>query len=765
MIDTITQQSAAAKASEQSWPQRIARNQTLVATVGAALLLIVLNVAGAFNTLDGMITDLRFNLLKHPTSGEIVIVAMDQKSRNSLGGQSANREQHATVINNLIKTNAARIGMKFDFHAETDEIADTALLQAARMSDNRLVLPVTTKKVEGFNSEVTFRKPFADLAATVAMGAIRLEYDSDGHVHDYDLIQTWRDGLIPSFASEVVKNNTIDQPHFMLDFSIDPRTIPRVSYIDVLAGNVSKSDIQGKYVFVGSTEGVPGETISVPVYGMLSDIELHALAGEALIQNRLLTSLPAPSDLTLAFLIFIVLTRVFLSFGSLSGVAIAVTLITLIFGLSVAAQSAYLLSIPIVSSIFAVILALSVGTYSRFNNKSHDLFRSAFEARERGELMNSIINTNFDSVIVFDEQDRVYFINPMGAKMLNWTVEGALGRERDAILRLPEDFADSDNGTQVIETVITRADGNQLDVEMAITQSVLHPTETRFERRKSGRVYRIYTFRDISARKEAERATADSAERALQADRLKSEFIANMSHELRAPLNSIIGFSEVIKQELFGKLSSPHYKEYAEDIFVSGTHLMSIIDDLLEVSKIASGKVELTDTEIDMERMFAECLQIVRGYPKASKKVISASMRPGCPDLIADKRAVKQILINLLSNAIKFTQEGGGIRLSAAPSVEGGLEIMVSDDGIGIPPEEMSRITDAFHQIDHADHRKNAGTGLGLHIVQSLAELHGANVAVTSTVNSGTQVRVVFPPSRNGVAPNVIPLEIEKNTG
>jgi signal transduction histidine kinase len=214
--------------------------------------------------------------------------------------------------------------------------------------------------------------------------------------------------------------------------------------------------------------------------------------------------------------------------------------------------------------------------------------------------MKSIITTNFDGVVVFNERDCVYFINPTAAKMLNWTIEGAIGREREALLRLPDDFANPDGNSQIAETIITRADGNQLDVELAITQSVLTPLETRHERRKRGRTYHIYTFRDITGRKEAEKSMAEAVKRAVEADQLKSEFIASMSHELRAPLNSIIGFSEVIKQELYGNIGNPQYKGYAEDIYASGSHLMSLINDLIEVSQIASGKVELNDTKIDM---------------------------------------------------------------------------------------------------------------------------------------------------------------------
>jgi len=765
MIDIYDQASTNASTPQLSWAQRFTRNQTWLTTFGAALLIVFASLSGALNPIERTLEDVRFGFSGHPASGEIVIVAFDQKTRAALQSSTANRTQHAIVISKLINAGAAQVGMKFDFNVTSDEISDAALLLAAKEADGRLVLPVTTAPISGLNSRIFFREPFAELTQYANLGALSLERDDHNHIHDYNLIHGWRDGLISSFASEVVKKSAAHQTSIILNYGIDLRSIPRFSYIDVLNGSVKAADIKGKYVFVGITESLINEAYNAPIYGALSGIELHALAGESLVQGRLLAPFPAPSDLALAIIILIVLTRIFLSLNSFAGAIIAVIVSIAIFGVGLAVQNVYALSIPIAGSLLGVVFAYGVAAYSRLNKKSRDLFKTAFEAREHSELMNSIISTNFDGIVVFDEQDQLYFINPIGAKMLNWTVAGALGRERDAILRLPEDLPDYGDEARSFETVITRADGNKLDVELSITKTNLAPSLSQFERRKRTRVYSIYTFRDISERKKAGSLMEDAAERAMEADRLKSEFIANMSHELRAPLNSIIGFSEVIKQELFGKVGNPHYKEYAADIFTSGKHLMSIIDDLLEVSRIASGKVELTDSEIDMEHLFAECLQVVRGYPNASKKIISASMRAGCPDLIADKRAVKQILINLLSNAVKFTHDGGNIRLLASPSIEGGVEIMVSDDGIGIPADEVGRITEAFHQIDRTDHRKSAGTGLGLHIVQSLAQLHGGQIAVTSTLNNGTQIRVIFPPERNGRAPNVIPLDINKKSG
>lgn len=767
MINSTTPATNPSSKGAKFWQDKILQHYNKLVIAAGALLILIAFATGGFQTLNSGLANVVFKVHERPASGDVVIVAFDRDSRAAMGGQSATREHHAQVIRNLTDAGAARIGMNFDFHKASNENVDSKLIEAAKYATGRLVLPATSEHTFGGDDHVNFQEPFPALSAIAELGGIHFHSDDHGHVHEHQLVHAWRDGVIQSFASKGVMSKATEPQEFFLDFSINPKSIPTYSYIDILNRQVPASEIKGKYIFAGSTVGFAGDSLLVPVHGTLSKTELHALAGEALVQGRLITQ-PSPiGDLLIALFVFLGFTRVFLMFRGRTNTIIAVITVAAMSGLFVISLCYYTWQLPLGSAALSLMLALAVSSHIRLNRNSRDLFKKAFEARERDELMKSIITTNFDGVVVFNERDRVYFINPTAAKMLNWSIEGAIGREREALLSLPENFAKSDGNIKIAETVITRADGNRLDVELAVTQSVLTPLETRHERRKSGRTYSIYTFRDISVRKQAEKSMAEAAELAVEADQLKSEFIANMSHELRAPLNSIIGFSEVIKQELYGNLGSPQYKGYAEDIHASGRHLLSLIDDLIEVSQIASGKVVLNDTEIDTERMFAECLQVVRTYPDASKKVISASIHPGCPNLIADPHALKHILINLLSNAIKFTRDGDGIRLSAAPNVNGGVDIMVSDDGIGIPPEEMDRITEAFHQIDRPAHRKNAGTGLGLHIVQSLAELHGATVSVTSTVDSGTQVRVVFPPERNEVSStsNVIPLDKEKHSG
>lgn len=745
----------------------LSRRSMWVWGFGALAMLIVIWTSGAHTAMHHYLADLRFSLLERPASGDVVIVAIDQKTRNQLDVTTPTRSQHAAVIDKLVNAGATRIGLDFQVDTPSSPAHDRALERALRLADGRVVLPVYSMKAPSFRFGMMYHEPLTAFAKHGDIGSVYLETDTDGMVREGHLIEPWQSGVVPTFAAAVTGKMITSQSEFLIDYSIDVGSIPRFSYADVLSGNLDGDAFKDKIVLIGSTHAGDDAIYNVPLHGTLHGIEVHALIADALARDRMIVGVNGTLTLTIAIGLFVLMVVASANLAPLHAGGLAIILAITAIAADLVTLAQFAIAFPVGLLLLAILLGGGVGILGRMNSQSETLFKDAFEARERSQLMHAVISGNFDGVVVFDEQDRVCLINPTAAQMLNWTVEAALGRQRDTIMRLADlnETGDEPRTGGVFETRIIRADGNELEVEMAITQTALLPSAARFERRKRERAYTIYTFRDVSERNEAEDSMAEAAARAMEADRLKSEFIANMSHELRVPLNSIIGFAEVIKQELFGDLGSPRYREYAKDIFASGTHLMTIIDDLLEVSKIASGKVEIEDAAIDMERMFAECMQIVRGYPNASKKILSASMRPGCPTLIADKRAMKQIIINLLSNAIKFTDEGGGIRLSAAPSANGGIEIMVSDDGIGIPPEEMHRITDAFHQIDHPAHRKSAGTGLGLHIVQSLAELHGASVAVSSTVNSGTQVRVIFPPDRNGPAENVIHLEPEKNTG
>jgi signal transduction histidine kinase len=230
-----------------------------------------------------------------------------------------------------------------------------------------------------------------------------------------------------------------------------------------------------------------------------------------------------------------------------------------------------------------------------------------------------------------------------------------------------------------------------------------------------------------------------------QANRAKSEFLASMSHELRTPLNAILGFSEVIQVQLYGPIGSSRYLEYAKHIHDSGTHLLDLINDILDLSKISAGKMEVHEREIAIPALIHDSLALVKSRAKEVK--LEEQPSDGLPHIMGDTRLIKQILVNLLTNAIKFTPPGGSIVIGAAVS-EAGIRFTVSDTGIGMSPADIEKALSEYGQVDSRIAREHQGTGLGLPICQSLAELHGGTLEIASKPGIGTAVTLVLPASR-----------------
>jgi two-component system cell cycle sensor histidine kinase PleC len=250
---------------------------------------------------------------------------------------------------------------------------------------------------------------------------------------------------------------------------------------------------------------------------------------------------------------------------------------------------------------------------------------------------------------------------------------------------------------------------------------------------------------------ELEQAKANSDEarrRAEEANLAKSRFLATMSHELRTPLNAIRGFSEVMRAEIFGPLTVPNYKEYIGDIHASGQHLLNLINEILDLSRIEAGRYELKEEAVKLAHVADECHHLLKLRAKAKGITIHEVIEPAMPALWADERAVRQVTLNLLSNAIKFTPQGGEVTMKVGWTSSGGQYLMISDTGPGIPAEEIPTVLSSFGRGSLAIKTAEQGTGLGLPIVKGLIDLHGGKFALRSKLRAGTEVVVTFPAAR-----------------
>ena len=374
---------------------------------------------------------------------------------------------------------------------------------------------------------------------------------------------------------------------------------------------------------------------------------------------------------------------------------------------------------------------------------AQDRQRAADAAAAEGAAMYRFLADNATDLITRHSSDgRIRFASPATSALL--------GRQPDEIvgLAMPSLVHPEDVGAVQAALMDSSYHGRSGSAEMRLRHRDGHFIWVEMRCRPAqvglGEPADIVAVtRDISERQKHERALVEARDAALDASRAKSRFLANMSHELRTPLNAIIGFSEVMTREMFGPVG-PRYQEYSRLIHESGAHLLELINGVLDMSKIEAGKFELAEELFELEDVAESAVRFLRIPAERAGVALALEVQPGARLMFADRRAVKQILVNLLSNGVKYTPQGGAVRITArAPG--SGIEITVSDTGTGISKSDLERLGRPFEQVENAETRAKEGTGLGLALVKSLAQLHGGAAVIDSVLGEGTTVTVRLP--------------------
>ncbi|WP_372929556.1 PAS domain-containing sensor histidine kinase [Methyloceanibacter sp.] len=408
-------------------------------------------------------------------------------------------------------------------------------------------------------------------------------------------------------------------------------------------------------------------------------------------------------------------------------------------------------ALPLSPSVFALLGAASATAYAAgLGVMSQVVHRHSESAiRESEERYRLIAENANDMITSHDAEGRVVFASLAAQNLLGEPVQKILGDglfERVHLADRPAYLTalsrcQASNQTIAVEFRVRRPGAGEGDryawVEMRCRPM---PSVGGAGQERSAVVA---VTRDITEHKAQEAQLLKARDEAESASRAKTQFLASMSHELRTPLNAIIGFSEMLNKELYGKLGDARYRDYSRLIHESGEHLLNVVNDILDMSKIEAGKFKIVKEPLDVAALVTSCCDVMRHM--AEQKQIDLKVDVGdVPALAADKRACKQMLLNLISNAIKFTEPGGWVKVTAHIK-DGSIAFAVSDNGIGIADEDLARLGKPFVQASGSYDRNYEGAGLGLSVVKGLARLHDGALEITSTLGKGTTATITLP--------------------
>ncbi len=363
------------------------------------------------------------------------------------------------------------------------------------------------------------------------------------------------------------------------------------------------------------------------------------------------------------------------------------------------------------------------------------------KVRDTAQRLRTIVDASPLAILDMERDGAIISVNPAASRMLGLRAEESVALPFSDIA-IPEDRA------TLSEALEKASEGTPTEIEFGTD---LPKGPRYFEahlaplRDSKDQVIGILALvADVTSRHLAEVSRDNALAEAVQANKAKSTFLATLSHEFRTPLNAIMGFADVLRSETYGPIGSETYKDYAHHIHESGGHMLSLVNEVLDVATIEAGKREFHMEDIDLKLLIGECVEMFAQMADEQDVSLSADVDESATKMRADRRAIVQILQNLVSNALKFSDAGGKVVVAVA-SIDGGIALSVSDAGRGIPADRLAKVTEPFYQAHNDEYTSQEGSGLGLAIVKSLVDAHDGSLNVRSAVGRGTTVRIFFP--------------------
>ena len=716
--------------------------------------------------IDNFLHDQRQVVDSRAASGDVVLVEIDARSLLAIDVWPWPRSLHGALVDRLFALGAEEVAFDIDFSSRSSSVEDEAFAAALERSDGRVVLAAVQQvsKDGAGKAFLTFNRPIPGFAAHTRFGLVNVFPGTDAFIREFPAGAIIDGQPVASLPFALAGFDLPGQTDIRIDYSIRPESVPRISYVDVLAGNTPDDFFAGKAVIVGATALELGDQFASPVYGVVDGPMLQVIAYETLMQGRDISEVPVwigVLSVLLAVAVWLLVSRRHWTLRAATVLGVVV--------LAECAAFSFLHWEALFVATSAITLSLA-GCFAfdllkDIEQQARTIFSQRLVVMRHARTLDRIVSDSFDGIATTNESGNIELFNEAAETVTGVPIQAAKGMNIDEIINgatdpvqaslEAEDMATGPLLIEPVELFVMRPDGNRVPIELSVSRSTVPVAMGRNHRQVSDRPIYTYTFRDITRRKEAEGELRAAKETAEAANRAKTEFLANMSHELRTPLNAVIGFSELMKDESFGPLGCEEYLEYTGLIHDSGHHLLSVINDILDISKIETGSFDLNEEPFDLAYALSGCVRIAQGWQGKQPRRLSISLEGDLPWIVGDERLIRQITINLLSNAFKFTEDDTGtISLLASVTKYGEIVVEVADNGIGISEDDIPHLTEAFYQVDGTLARNHDGTGLGLSLVKTFVEAHQGTLDISSKSGVGSRFSVTLPAKRVCAVPS-----------